>query len=91
LEAGPAVIAGLLARLGASRWACAVLRCGLIVTAIVLFLLSIRRAAERTGRLLERLDAMEKTNEVQREMLEAAARRPRNRGELARRLRDGRF
>jgi hypothetical protein len=91
LAKGPAIIAGLIARATHSRRARAALRFGLIVAAVLLFLLSIRRAGERTGRLFERLDAMEKTNDVQREMLEAAARRPRNRGELARRLRDGRF
>ena len=36
-------------------------------------------------------EATEKANDVQRQMLEAAARRPRNRDELAGRLRDGRF
>jgi hypothetical protein len=85
------MIAGIVARVGASRWARAALRCGLIAAAVLLFLLSLCRAGERTGRLLERLEATENTNDVQREMLEAAARRPRNRGELARRLRDGRF
>jgi len=85
------MIAGLIARATASSWAHAVLRRGLSVAAVLLFLLSIRRAGERTGRLLERLEAMERTNDAQREMLEAAVRRPRDRGELARRLRDGRF
>jgi hypothetical protein len=85
------MIAGLLAWFGAARWARAALRGGLVIAAVLLFLLSARRPGERTGRLLERLETTEKTNEVQREMLEAAARRPRDRGELARRLCDGRF
>ena len=43
------------------------------------------------GRLAERLETTEKANDVQRQMLEAAARRPRDRNELAERLREGRF
>jgi len=39
----------------------------------------------------ERLDAREKTGEIQHRMLDAAARRPGDRGELAEQLRDGRF
>lgn len=49
------------------------------------------RACERAGRLAERLETREKANDVQRQMLEAAARRPRDRNELAQRLRDGSF
>jgi hypothetical protein len=67
------------------------LRYGAIALAVVLFLLSIRRAGERTGRLAERLATTEKANDVQRRMLEAAARRPLNRDELVDRLRDGGF
>ena len=85
------MIAGLLAALGGSRVAASALRLGLLVAAILLLLLACRRSGERLGRLAERLEASEKTNDVQREMLEAAARRPRDRGELAGRLRDGRF
>ena len=62
-----------------------------IALAILLFLMALRRSGERTGRLAERLEIMEKTNDVQRRMLEAAARRPRSRDDLAERLRDGRF
>lgn len=66
---------------------------GLILAAItvVLFLLNLRRAGERAGRLAERLSTSEKTHEIQREMLDAASRRPRDPDALARRLRDGRF
>ena len=85
------MIVGLIAQLGAGRLGRAVLRIALLVATILLLLLACRRSGERVGRLLERLDASEKTNDVQREMLEAAARRPRDRGELAGRLRDGRF
>ena len=58
---------------------------------IALFLLNLRRAGERTGRLAERLKSTEKANEIQRQMLDAAARRPADRDALAQRLRDGRF
>jgi hypothetical protein len=69
----------------------ATLRYAALVLAVVLFLLSLRRFGERAGRLTERLETMEKTNDVRRRMLEAAARRPRDRDELAGMLRDGRF
>ncbi|KPP86937.1 MAG: hypothetical protein HLUCCO07_16715 [Rhodobacteraceae bacterium HLUCCO07] len=63
----------------------------LAVLTIALFLLNLRRAGERAGRLAERLSTTEKTNEIQRRMLDAASRRPRDRDELAKRMRDGRF
>ena len=85
------MIADLLGGIAASPWARAALRYGAIAVAIVLFLLSIRRSGERVGRLAERLENTEKANEIQRRMLEAAARRPRNRDELVDRLRDGGF
>jgi hypothetical protein len=62
-----------------------------IALTISLFLLSLRRSGERAGRLAERLENQEKANEIQRRMLEAAARRPRNRDELVERLRNGKF
>lgn len=66
---------------------------GLILAAITiaLFLLNLRRAGERAGRLAERLSTTEKIHDIQRQMLEAAARRPADRDALAQRLRDGRF
>jgi len=85
------VIAALLTGFAASPWTRAALRYGAIVLAVLLFLLSLRRSGERTGRLAERLETTEKANDVHRQMLEAAARRPRDRNELAQRLRDGRF
>ena len=85
------MIAGLLTGIATSTWMQAALRYGAIVLAVLLFLLSLRRSGERAGRLAERLETMEKANDVQRQMLEAAARRPRDRNELAQRLRDGRF
>lgn len=85
------MIGGLLAALAGSAWARAALRYGVTAFAILLFLLALRRSGEHVGRLAERLETREKANEVQRRMLEAAARRPRNRDELVDRLRDGRF
>lgn len=63
----------------------------LIALTIALFLLNLRRAGERAGRLAERLSTSEKSHEIQRQMLEAASRRPANRDALAQRMRDGRF
>ena len=47
--------------------------------------------ARQAGRNAERVERMRRTVEVQRDQLEAASRRPRDRGELARRMRDGTF
>jgi len=85
------MISSFLGGIIASPWMRAALRYGTIALAIVLFLLSIRRAGERIGRIAERLESTEKATDVQSRMLEAAARRPRDRDELAERLRDGRF
>ncbi|WP_409077732.1 hypothetical protein [Roseovarius sp. SCSIO 43702] len=67
------------------------LRYGLTALAILLFLLTLRRSGERAGRLAERLETMEKTHDAQRRMLQAAARRPHSRDDLAERLRHGQF
>lgn len=66
---------------------------GLMLAAITLvfFLLNLRRAGERAGRLAERLSTTEKTHDIQRQMLLAASRRPADRDALAQRLRDGQF
>ena len=66
---------------------------GLLLAAltITLFLLNLRRAGERAGRLAERLSTSERTHEIQRQMLDAASRRPADCDALADRLRDGRF
>jgi len=85
------MIIALLTGIAASPWMRSALRYGAIVLAVLLFLLSLRRSGERAGRLAERLETSEKNNDVQRRMLEAAARRPRDRNELAKQLRDGRF
>jgi len=85
------MIASLLAGIATSSWARSALKYGAIALAVVLFLLSIRRAGERAGRMAGRLETAEKSNDIQRRMLAATARRPRDRDELAERLRDGRF
>jgi len=85
------MIASILGGIAATPWARAALRYGAIALAIVFFLLSIRRAGERVGRIFERIETTERTNAIQRRMLEAAARRPRDRDELVDRLRDGWF
>ncbi|MBL4556805.1 MAG: hypothetical protein JKP98_26485 [Rhodobacteraceae bacterium] len=85
------MIGVLLAGFATNPWARTALRYGAIVLAVLLFLLSLRRSGERAGRLAERLETTEKANDVHRQMLEAAARRPRSRHDLAERLRDGRF
>jgi hypothetical protein len=46
---------------------------------------------ERAGRASARLKNLERTNDIQRQMLDAAARRPRSRDDLVERLRKGRF
>ncbi|WP_085526968.1 hypothetical protein [Maritimibacter sp. HL-12] len=78
---------GLLAR----PWARRVAMIALAALTITLFLFNLRRTAERAGRAAERLETTEKANDVQRRMLEAAARRPRNRDDLLDRLRGGGF
>ena len=85
------MIGGLLTGIATSQWIRAALRYGAIALAVLLFLLSLRRSGERAGRLAERFETTEKANDVQRRMLEAAARRPRSRDDLAERLRDARF
>ena len=81
----------LIAWLTGSRFALDVGKWAVIGLTVLLFLLSLRRFGERAGRLAEQLENQEKAYEIQRKMLEAASRRPRNRDELAQRLRDGDF
>jgi len=85
------MIGGLLTGIAKSPWMRAALRYGFTSFAILLFLLALRRSGERAGRLAEQLETMERTHDPQRRMLDAAARRPRSRSDLAGRLRDGRF
>lgn len=58
-----------------------------IIGAVAAILLGARQA----GRNAERVERMRRTIEVQHGQLDAASRRPRDRDELARRMRDGSF
>lgn len=58
---------------------------------VALSILNLRRTAERAGRATERLETVERSHEIQRQMLDAAARRPRSRDDLLDRLRGGKF
>ena len=78
---------GLMAR----PWARRVAGFALAVLTINLFLINFRRTAERAGRAAERLETLERTHATQRQMLEAASRRPRSRDDLLDRLRGGGF
>jgi hypothetical protein len=81
------LLAGLLAR----PWARRATAIALVALTIALFILNLRRTAERAGRAAERLDQLEHTHAIYRQMLDAAARRPRSRDDLLDRLRDGGF
>ncbi len=78
---------GLLARPRARR----VAAIALALLTITLFILNLRRTAERAGRAAERLETLERTDDIHRQMLDAAARRPRSRDDLLDRLRGGEF
>jgi len=81
------LVVGLLAR----PWARRAAGIALAALTIILFILNLRRAGARAGRAAERLDIQERTNAIQRRMLEAAANRPRDRDALLERLRGGGF
>ncbi|WP_210879922.1 hypothetical protein [Roseovarius autotrophicus] len=81
------LLAGLLAR----PWARRVAALALVALTVTLFILNLRRQGERAGRAAERLEAMERNDAIHRQMLDAAARRPRSRDDLLDRLRDGGF
>jgi len=81
----------LITWISGGRFALAVGKWAAIAITVSLFLLTLRRSGERAGRMAEQLENTEKANEIQRKMLEAAARRPRDRDELVERLRDGKF
>ncbi|WP_296761905.1 hypothetical protein [Sediminimonas sp.] len=82
---------GLLAGILARPWVRRVATIVLVALAVLLFLFNLRRTGERAGRAAERLDMLERRNAIQRQMLEAAARRPRDRDALVQRLRGGGF
>lgn len=80
-----------LIRIVASGPARRALGCVLACVTILMFLINLRRAGERTGLAFERLEILERNDAIHRKMLEAASRRPHDRDALARRLREGRF
>ena len=59
--------------------------------AVIGAILAVLLGARQAGRNAERIARMRKTLEIQREQLEAATRRPRDRSELLERMREGRF
>ena len=69
----------------------AILRYAAVALTVTLFMLNLRKSGERAGRAAERLENTERVNEIRSEQLRAAADRPRDRSELSRRLRNGRF
>ena len=81
------LVVGLLAR----PWARRAAGLALAALTIALFLINLRRTAERAGRAAERLETLERNDAIHRQMLDAAARRPRSRDDLLDRLRDGGF
>jgi type II secretory pathway component PulJ len=81
---GVSLAIGLLAR----PWARRAASFALIALTISFFLLNLRRTAERAGRASERLETLERTNAIHRQMLDAAACRPRDRDDLLDRLRE---
>ena len=82
-----ATLAGLFAR----PWARRLIGAALAALTVVLFIFNLRRAGERAGRAAERLENLERTHAILRQMLEAASRRPRSRSDLVDRLRNGEF
>jgi len=81
----------MLSGLIASPLARRLIGTALAVLTVVFFLFNLRRAGERIGRAVERLDTLEAVTYAQRQMLDAASRRPRNRDDLIDRLHDGEF
>lgn len=73
------------------RWARQAAGFALVALAITLFLLNLRRQGERAGRAAEQLEHLERSDVIQRQMLDAAARRPRDRDALLERLHGGEF
>ncbi len=78
-------------RLLARPWTRRAAALALVALTITLFILNLRRMAERAGRAAERLEILEQTDAIHRQMLDAAARRPRSRDDLLDRLRGGEF
>ncbi|MDO8886700.1 hypothetical protein, partial [Candidatus Oleimmundimicrobium sp.] len=68
--------ASLVVVLLTRRWARRVAAIALVALTITLFIHNLRRQGERAGRAAERLDRLEQTHAIHRQMLDAAARRP---------------
>jgi hypothetical protein len=83
---GSLLIGGL-----ARPWARQAMGFVLAALTLTLFILNLRRTAERAGRAAERIDQLERHDAIHRQMLDAAARRPRSRDDLVNRLRGGEF
>ena len=83
--------ASLAVVLLARPWARRMAAYALVALTIALFIVNLRRTAERAGRVAERFEQLERANAIQRQMLDAAARRPRSRDDLLDRLREGGF
>jgi hypothetical protein len=81
------LLAGILAR----PWARKAAGFALAGLTVSLFLLNLRRTGERAGRAAEQLENLERSHAIHRQMLDAAANRPRDRDELVDRLRGGGF
>ena len=82
---------GLFVGILAQPWVRRAIINALVVLTIILFLFNLRRTAERAGRAAERLENLERRHAIQRQMLDAASRRPRDRDDLVERLREGGF
>ena len=78
---------GLLAR----PWARRMAAYALVALTLTLFIVNLRRTAERAGHAAERFEQLERTHAIQRQMLDAVSRRSRDRDDLVERLREGGF
>jgi hypothetical protein len=85
------MVSSILAALFTRPWALRIIGAALAALTVALFLFNLRRAGERAGRAADRLENLERTHAIQRQMLEAASRRPRSRSDLVDRLRNGEF
>jgi len=81
----------LVVRVLTRPWARHLTVYALTALTITLFILNLRRTAERAGRTAQRLENLERTHAIQHQMLEAAALRPRSRDDLLDRMRQGGF
>ena len=85
------MLAHLAVRMLARPWALRAAGVALAALTIALFIVNLRRQGEYAGRAALRLDQLERTHAIQRQMLDAASHRPRGRDDLLDRLREGGF